>query len=112
MPLPASSVAQRGSFSSTTPLSITPGPLTDAMLARPMLSERSLAAVVVRSSMIAISTISRPATEAAPMFWICRAALTGLPSPGPLTSAAMVAIESAAIMLWLMPDHDGALGHR
>ena len=37
------------------------------------------------------------------MFWICRAAFTGFPSPGPLTSAAMVAMESAAIMLWLIP---------
>ena len=59
--------------------------------------------MIVRSSVIAISTISRPATDAAPMFWICSAALTSLPSPGPLTKAAMVAIDSAAIMLWLTP---------
>jgi hypothetical protein len=53
--------------------------------------------------MIAISTIAMPATEAAPMFCTCSAATTGLPRPGPLTRAAMVAIERAAIMLWLMP---------
>ena len=53
--------------------------------------------------MIAISTIAMPATEAAPMFCTWSAATTGLPRPGPLTRAAMVAIESAAIMLWLMP---------
>jgi hypothetical protein len=59
--------------------------------------------VVVRSSMIAIATIASPATDAAPTFWIWRAATTGLPRPGPLTSAAMVAIDSAAIVHWLMP---------
>ena len=65
--------------------------------------ERSLAAVVVRSSMIAITTIARPATEAAPTLRTCRAWSTGLPRPGPLTRLAMVAIDSAAIMHWLMP---------
>ena len=68
-----------------------------------MFSVRSLAAVVVRSSMIAVKTISRPATEAAPTLRICSAALTGLPRPGPLTSAAMVAMHRAAIIDWLMP---------
>ena len=96
----------------TTPIIITPGPLTETTLARPMLSDRSLLAVIVRSSVIAISTISRPATEAAPMFWICSAALTSLPSPGPLTSAAIVAIDSAAIMLWLTPTTIVRRGHR
>ena len=65
--------------------------------------ERSLAAVVVRSSMIAMTTIARPATEAAPTLRTCSAETTGLPRPGPLTRAAMVAIDSAAIMHWLMP---------
>ena len=102
-PLPASSVAQRGRCSSTTPESMTPGPLTEATFERPRLAPRSLAAVVVRSSMIAIATIARPATEAAPTFWIWSAATTGLPRPGPLTSAAIVAIDSAAIVHWLMP---------
>ena len=40
------------------PASMTPGPLTEAIPERPWLSDRSLAAVVVRSSMIAISTIA------------------------------------------------------
>ena len=94
-------MAHRGRCSRTTPIIITPGPLTDATSERP--AERSLAAVVVRSSMIAIATMARPATDAAPTFWICSAETTGLPRPGPFTSAAIVAIESAAIMLWLMP---------
>ena len=47
--------------------------------------------------------MARPATDAAPTFRIWRAATTGLPSPGPLTRAAMVAIDSAAIVHWLMP---------
>ena len=63
-PRPASSVAHRGSRSSTTPVSITLMPLAEPTLVLPV--DRSLAAVVVRSSMIAISTIARPATEAAP----------------------------------------------
>ena len=100
-PRPASSVAHRGSRSRTTPVSITLIPLAEPTLVRPV--PRSLAAVVVRSSMIAIATMARPATEAAPTFWIWRAATTGRPRPGPLTSAAMVAIDSAAIMHWLMP---------
>ncbi len=100
-PRPASSVAHRGSRSSTTVVSITPMPLAEPTLVRPV--PRSLAAVVVRSSMIAMKTMARPATEAAPTFSVWRAATTGLPSPGPLTRAAMVAIDSAAIMHWLMP---------
>ena len=84
-----------------TPVNITPGPLTDATSVRP--ADRSLAAVVVRSSMIAIATMARPATDAAPTFWICRADTTGLPRPGPFTRAAIVAIDRAAIMHWLMP---------
>ena len=100
-PRPASSVAQRGSRSSTTPVSITPMPLAEPTLVRPV--PRSLAAVVVRSSMIAMKTMASPATEAAPTFSVWSAATTGLPSPGPLTRAAMVAIDSAAIMHWLMP---------
>ena len=76
-------------------------PLAEPTLVRPVV--RSLAAVVVRSSMIAIATIARPATEAAPTFWIWSAATTGLPRPGPFTSAAMVAIDNAAIVHWLMP---------
>ena len=79
-PLPASSVAQRGRCSRTTPVSMTPGPLTEATLVRP--SERSLAAVVVRSSMIAIDHDREPGDDAAPTFWIWRAATTGLPRPG------------------------------
>ena len=53
--------------------------------------------------MIAIRTIPSPATDAAPTFWLCSALVTSLPRPGPLTSAAIVAIDSAAIMHWLMP---------
>ena len=76
-------------------------PLAEPMLVWPV--PRSLAAVVVRSSMIAMKTMASPATEAAPTLSVWSAATTGLPRPGPLTSAAMVAIESAAIMHWLMP---------
>lgn len=64
---------------------------------------RSLAAVVVRSSMMAIITMAMPATEACPTLSVCRASTTLRPRPGPFTSAAMVAIDSAAIVHWLMP---------
>ena len=40
---------------------------------------------------------------AAPTLRICSAETTGLPRPGPLTRAAMVAIDSAAIVHWLTP---------
>ena len=76
-------------------------PLADATLVRPV--ARSLAAVVVRSSMIAISTTARLATDAAPTFWIWSAWTIGMPRPGPFTRAAMVAIDSAASVHWLMP---------
>ena len=101
VPLPASSVAHRGSRSRTTVPTMTPMPLAEATSVRPV--ERSLAAVVVRSSMIAMITMARPATDAAPTLRICSAETTGLPRPGPLTSAAMVAIDSAAIVHWLTP---------
>ncbi len=96
------SLAHLGSFSRTTVISTTPGRPTEAIpwLSR---SDFSLAAVVVRSSMIATSTIARPATAAPPTSRFCSAATTGLPRPGLLTKAAMVAIDSAAIVHWLMP---------
>ena len=75
-------------------------------------SARSLAAVVVRSSMIAITTIARLGTAAAPTSRFCSACTTGWPRPGPLTKAAMVAIDSAASVHWLMPTHDRPAGHR
>ena len=70
---------------------------------RASIPERSEAAVVVRSSMIAISTIASPETNAEPTSRDCRAWSTGPPRPGPLISVAMVAIESAAIVHWLIP---------
>ena len=76
-------------------------PLAEPTSVRPVV--RSLAAVVVRSSMIATITIARPATAAAPTLRTCSAETTGLPRPGPLTSAAIVAIDSAAIVHWLTP---------
>ncbi len=53
--------------------------------------------------MIAMTTISRPLTKAAPMSRLCSAWTTGPPRPGPSTSAAIVAIDSAAIVHWLSP---------
>ena len=35
-----------------------------------------------------------------------------MPSPGASISAAMVTMDSAAMIVWLMPEHDGAPGHR
>ena len=70
---------------------------------RATFSARSLAAVVVRSSITAITTISTPGTKAAPTSLMRRPARTGLPRPGPLTKAARVAIESAASVVWLSP---------
>jgi hypothetical protein len=66
-------------------------------------SARWLAAEVVRSSMIAMITIARPLTKALPTSRLCNAWVTGWPSPGPLINAAIVAIDRAAIMHWLMP---------
>src|SRR3954471_17288081 len=76
-------------------------PLAEATFVRPVVL--SLAAVVVRSSIIAITTIARPATDAAPTLRIWRAATTGLPGPGQLTRGWIVAIDSAAMVHWLMP---------
>ena len=66
-------------------------------------SARSLAAVVARSSMIAMATISRPGTIAPPTSLRTSARRTGLPRPGPSTYDAMIAIDSAAIVVWLSP---------
>ena len=66
-------------------------------------SARSLAAVVVRSSTIAMITMAMPLTNASPMSRLCNASATGWPRPGPLIRAAMVAMDSAAIMHWLSP---------
>ena len=46
------------------------------------------------------------------MLRVCSAETTGLPSPGPLTRAAMVAIDRAAIVHWLTPDDDRPSCHR
>ncbi len=53
--------------------------------------------------MIAITTISRPGTNAPPTSFLVSARRTGLPSPGPATNAARVAIDSAAMIVWLRP---------
>ena len=53
--------------------------------------------------MIAISTIRMPGTIAPPTSLRTRARSTGLPSPGPSTYDAMIAIDSAAIVVWLSP---------
>ena len=79
---------------------VRPGLRPPRSAARP----RSLAAVVVRSSMIAITTIARPGTAAPPTSSFCSACTTGWPRPGPSTNAAMVAIDSAASVHWLMPS--------
>ena len=70
---------------------------------RATISARSLAAVVVRSSITAISTIRAPGTNAPPKSPRTRPLSTGLPRPGPLTKDAMVAIDSAASVVWLRP---------
>ena len=67
------------------------------------ISVRTPAAVVVRSSMIAISTMHRPLVVAAPTSLICSASRTGWPRPGPLMRVAMVAMDRAAIVVWLRP---------
>ncbi len=53
--------------------------------------------------MIAISTMSRPGTRAPPTSLRTSARSTGLPRPGPSTYDAMIAIDSAAIVVWLSP---------
>ena len=50
--------------------------------------------------------------KAVPTSSDCSALTTVWPSPGASISAAMVTIDSAAMMVWLIADHDGALGHR
>src|SRR6478736_9344151 len=67
-------------------------------------STRSLAAVVVRSRMMANSTIARPALNAVPTSWVDNAWITTWPRPGAAISAAIVTIASAAMMVWLMPS--------
>ncbi len=62
-----------------------------------------LAAVVVRSSMIAMTTMQRPATEAPPRSPRIRPSMTGWPRPGLSMNAAIVTIDSAAIIVWLTP---------
>ncbi len=59
--------------------------------------------VVTRSSTIAMITIASPALNATPMLsdWI--ALSTTWPRPGASISAAMVTMDSAAIVVWLMP---------
>ena len=76
---------------------------TSADWLRASFSPCSLAAVVTRSSMIAMSTMQMPGTNASPTRSALRARTTGWPRPGPLMNAAMVAIDSAAIVVWLMP---------
>ena len=51
---------------------------------RATFSERSLAAVVVRSSITAITTISTPGTKLPPKSLATSALMTGFPRPGPL----------------------------
>jgi hypothetical protein len=57
----------------------------------------------VRSSITAITTMSRPGTKAVPTSLIFSPSRTGWPRPGPSTKEAMVAIESAAMIVWLSP---------
>ena len=67
-------------------------------------AERSLAAVVVRSSMIAIDDDRQAGhRRGADVLDLQRRRRPACRGPGPFTSAAMVAIDSAAIMHWLMP---------
>lgn len=70
---------------------------------RAITSARSLAAVVARSSMIAVATMSSPGIKAVPTSLIRSPARTGLPRPGPSTKEAMVAIDRAAMVVWLSP---------
>ena len=67
-------------------------------------SVRMLTAVVIRSSTIAMTTMARPALNATPMFSESIALTTTCPSPGASISAAIVTIDSAAIVVWLMPS--------
>ncbi len=53
--------------------------------------------------MIAMITIAMPLTKALPMSRLCNACATGWPRPGPLIRAAIVAIDSAAMVHWLSP---------
>ena len=62
-----------------------------------------IAADVLRSNIIAISTTAMPATNPSPTFRIIKASITGLPSPGAPISAAITTKESAAITVWLTP---------
>ena len=71
--------------------------------ARVATSARWLAAVVVRSSTIAMITMAMPLTNASPMSRLCSACATGWPRPGPLIRAAIVAMDSAAMVLWFNP---------
>ena len=53
--------------------------------------------------MTAITTISMPGTNAPPTSFLNSAESTGWPRPGPSTNAAIVAIDSAAMIVWLRP---------
>ncbi len=53
--------------------------------------------------MIAMITIAMPATNDVPSWPRLRPSRTGWPSPGPSMNAAIVAIDSAAIIVWLIP---------
>ena len=70
---------------------------------RRAVSSRVLAAVVTRSSTMAMTTMARPALKAVPTSSDWSAWTTVLPSPGASIRAAMVTMASAAMMVWLMP---------
>ena len=66
--------------------------------------ERSLAAVVVPINVIAITTMASPRhRRGAHVEPGVPAGSTGLPSPGPSTRAAMVAMDGTDVIDWLMP---------
>jgi hypothetical protein len=66
-------------------------------------STRVPAAVVTRSSTIASTTIARPALNAVPTSSVWSALITVLPRPGASIRAAMVTMDSAAIIVWFTP---------
>ncbi len=52
---------------------------------------------------MAMTTMARPALKATPTSRVCSALTTVLPRPGASIRAAMVTMDSAAMMVWFTP---------
>eukprot|EP00659_Diplonema_papillatum_P013592 gene13591-20931_t len=57
----------------------------------------------MRSSMMASSTIARPASKPRAMSAVFSALTTGLPRPSAPTRAAITTIDNDSMMHWVMP---------